>query len=101
MVPSIGKSELLGVKSGNKLTKTLSVSYRGAANTKLAEYGTEFTFAPTDKDGIFFLVGDRTVIPSLDDIDTIEINDDIELDSLDNLDLDNSSTDINGLNLTF
>ena len=101
MVPSIGKSELLGVKSGNKLTKTLSVSYRGAANTKLAEYGTEFTFAPTDKDGIFFLVGDRTMIPSLDDIDTIEINDDIELDSLDNLDLDNSSTDINGIDLTF
>lgn len=101
MVPSIGKSERLGVKSGNKLTKTLAVSYRGAANTKLSEYGTEFTFEPTDKDGIFYLVGDRSIIPSVEDLDAVEINDDIELDSLEDLDLDNSSTDINGLDLTF
>ena len=101
MVPSIGKSERLGVKSGNKLTKTLTVSYRGAANTKLSEYGTEFTFEPTDKEGIFYLIGDRSVLPTVEDLGAVNINDDLELDSLDNLDLDNSSTDISGLDLTF
>lgn len=44
--------------SGNKLTKSLTVACRGAANKELSEYGTEFTLEPHDKkEGLFILVG--------------------------------------------
>lgn len=41
--------------NGNKLTKTNTVSYRGNANTILAEYGSEFDIEE-DNDGIFKLI---------------------------------------------
>lgn len=45
--PIIGKDEAFDEQgTGNKLTKTNSVAYRGKANTILAEYGTEFELVP-------------------------------------------------------
>lgn len=42
MIPVIGKASELG-QSGNKLTKSGSISFRGRANTELAKFGTEFS----------------------------------------------------------
>ena len=41
-VPIIGTDAAFGTKAGNKLTKSNTVSYRGAANEKLAANGTTF-----------------------------------------------------------
>lgn len=98
MAPAIGTSEALGVKAGNKLTQSLTVSYRGSNNEKLAEYGTEFEFVATDKPGVYWLVGDKAILPDPEDLDTVEIDDNIELDSLDNL--VDESIEISGLDLT-
>ena len=56
--------------SGNKLTKSLTVACRGAANKELSEYGTEFTLEPHEKkEGLFILVGnlDAPVMPDGDE----------------------------------
>lgn len=52
-LPIIGKDIAFDEEgSGNKVTKTNTVTYRGKANTVLAEYGTEFEIVPY-KDGIW------------------------------------------------
>jgi hypothetical protein len=43
LLPYIGTDEMLDQEGGNKLTKSGTVSYRGAQNAVLADYGTEFT----------------------------------------------------------
>ena len=62
-VPLIGKDISFDQEgSGNKLTKTNTVAYRGKANTVLAEYGNEFTIQPylegswANSEGIYKLV---------------------------------------------
>lgn len=50
LVPVIGKDDVLGVKSGNKLTKSKTISCRGKAHEKLEEYGTEFKLISLDDD---------------------------------------------------
>ena len=57
--PIIGTDKSFGVKGGNLLTQKLTVSFRGAANTKLATFGSIFTLQPTKDEGIFILVGDK------------------------------------------
>jgi hypothetical protein len=97
-VPVIGQSEAFKVKSGNKLTKSLTVSYRGAANEKLSEFGTNFEFVETETPGIFYLKGDKIVETSEG---AIEIDDSFELDDLEDIDLDlEESTDISTIDLT-
>ena len=51
MTPIIRKDE----EAGNKVTKSNTVTYKGKANTVLAEYGTEFTILPLS-DGVWKLV---------------------------------------------
>lgn len=98
-VPVIGASEAFGVKSGNKLTKGLTVSYRGAANEKLAEYGTNFEFIESEHLGIYYLKGDKIV--STKQENAIEIDDTFELDDLEDIALDlDESTDISTIDLT-
>lgn len=98
-VPVIGASEAFGVKSGNKLTKGLTVSYRGAANEKLAEYGTNFEFIESEHPGIYYLKGDKVV--STKQENAIEIDDTFELDDLEDIALDlDESTDISTIDLT-
>lgn len=81
--PVIGTDSAFNSKSGNKLTKSNTVSYRGKANEKLAEYGTTFTLEPTEDEGIYFMVGDQTpkeiVVPD----EIIDIEDELDMIELD------------------
>lgn len=55
-VPTIGKDVDQGAEgTGNKLTKTNTLAYRGKANTILAEYGTEFGIEEY-KEGIWKMI---------------------------------------------
>lgn len=65
LVPVIGKDEVFGCKSGNKLTKNKTVSCRGKANTKLAEHGTEFKLIPLNNDT--FIMDGGVDIPYVED----------------------------------
>ena len=56
MIPIIGKDVSFDEEgSGNKVTKTNTVTYRGKANDVLAELGVEFTLSPHDE-GIWKLI---------------------------------------------
>lgn len=88
-VPVIGTDAAFGTKGGNKLTKTNTVSFRGSANEKLAEYGSVFKLEPSEDEGIFYLIGDKMNKP-VDD-EAIDIEDELDLDSLEELDIDDSS----------
>lgn len=58
--PIIGKDTAWGTKSGNKLTKSLTVSCRGNANSLLSEYGDTFSITPWQgHEGLFVLVGNK------------------------------------------
>ena len=89
-VPIIGTDAAFGTKAGNKLTKSNTVSYRGAANDKLAAYGTVFRLEPTKNEGIYYLVGDKepekTKVPD----EIINIENELDIEMLDNIDLDNT-----------
>lgn len=92
-IPVIGTGRAFGKdESGNKLTKTNTVSFRGAANDKLAGFGTIFKLEPTETPGVFYLKGDKepseTKVPEelvnideeLNVLDSIEIDDDVDFD---------------------
>ena len=75
LYPVIGTEESFGTSCGNKLTKAWTVSYRGKANDRLAEYGNVFNVTPLkDSPGLFVLMGNAEVetggIP--DEIEIIE-----------------------------
>jgi hypothetical protein len=95
-IPVIGSNEAFGVSGGNKLTKTNTISFRGAANAKLAEFGTIFKLEPSEDEGIFYLIGDKPAITSDDEID---INSELDIDSLEDIDLENTK-DLDGFNFT-
>ena len=88
-VPVIGTDAAFGTKGGNKLTKTNTVSFRGSANEKLAEYGSVFKLEPSEDEGIFYLIGDKMNKPIEDE--AIDIEGELDLDSLEELDIDDSS----------
>ena len=87
--PVIGTDAAFGTKGGNKLTKTNTVSFRGSANEKLAEYGSVFKLEPSEDEGIFYLIGDKMNKPIEDE--AIDIEGELDLDSLEELDIDDSS----------
>lgn len=87
-VPVIGTDSAFGTKSGNRLTKTNTVSFRGSANDKLSEFGTTFKLEPSEDEGIFYMIGDKMNNPVPED--TIDIESELDLDSLDNLDIEDS-----------
>ena len=88
-VPVIGTDAAFNTKGGNKLTKTNTVSFRGSANDKLAEYGSVFKLEPSEDEGIFYLIGDKMNKPIEDE--AIDIEGELDLDSLEELDIDDSS----------
>jgi hypothetical protein len=88
-VPVIGTDAAFGTKGGNKLTKTNTVSFRGSANEKLAEYGTVFKLEASEDEGIFYLIGNK-MNKSVED-EAIDIEGELDLDSLEELDIDDSS----------
>lgn len=87
-VPVIGTDKSFGTKGGNKITQKLTVSYRGAANEKLSTFGTVFKLEPTDKEGIFYLIGDKepeiTKVPE----EITNIESDLDINILDELDIE-------------
>lgn len=87
-VPVIGTDAAFGTKGGNKLTKTNTVSFRGSANDKLAEFGTTFKLEPSEDDGIFYLIGDKLNNPIPEE--TIDIESELDIDALEALDIDES-----------
>lgn len=116
MIPIIGTSEAFGTKTGNKLTKSLTVACRGKAHEELAKYGSEFILMehPT-KEGLFVLKGDST--PESDDMDgddnfampddiqdepkpAVVTDDDLNLDGLLGEDETNIADDVNSLDFT-
>lgn len=57
MIPIIGKDIAFDEEgTGNKVTKSNTVTYKGKANTILAEHGSEFTLIPYDKENIWKLI---------------------------------------------
>ena len=86
LVPVVGTDAAFGTKAGNKLTKTNTVSYRGAANDKLAAYGTVFKLEPTEEDGIFYMVGDKNPVEPEAPKELVDIESELEVPSLDDLD---------------
>ena len=86
LVPVIGTDAAFGTKAGNKLTKTNTVSYRGAANDKLAAYGTVFRLEPTEEEGIFYMVGDKNPIEPEGPKEVVDIESELDIPSLDDLD---------------
>ena len=98
-IPAIGASSAFNLKAGNKLTKGLTVSYRGAANEKLAEFGKNFELVESENPGIFYLKGDKIIVAKEEN--AMEIDDSFELDDLEDIQLDlNESTDISTIDLT-
>lgn len=87
-VPIIGTDAAFGTKSGNKLTKSNTVSYRGAANEKLSAYGTTFKLEPTEDKGIYYLVGDKVQESNPVPKEIIDIENELDLEALDNLNID-------------
>lgn len=87
-VPVIGTDAAFGTKGGNKLTKTNTVSFRGSANDKLAEFGATFKLEPSEDEGIFYLIGDKVNNPIPDD--AIDIESELDIDALEALDIDDS-----------
>lgn len=54
--PVIGLDEVFGTHSGNRLTQSLTVAFRGNKNNELSKFGKEFTIiAHPNKDGLFVL----------------------------------------------
>ena len=87
-VPIIGTDAAFGTKSGNKLTKSNTVSYRGAANEKLSAYGTTFKLEPTEDKGIYYLVGDKVQEENSVPDEIIDIENELDIEALDNLNID-------------
>ena len=81
-VPIIGTDAAFGTKAGNKLTKSNTVSYRGAANEKLSAYGTVFRLEPTKNEGIYYLVGDKEPEEEKVPDEIINIETELEIEDL-------------------
>lgn len=78
--PIIGPSSIWKSNSGNKLTKSGTVSYRGQNNIVLSEYGNIFTLTPwKGHEGLFVLMGNEPV-PEIIQDDNVEVPTDSELE---------------------
>lgn len=77
--PIIGKNTTWGFGSGNKLTKSLTVSCRGNANSVLSEYGDTFSMVEwKGHEGLFILIGNNDRV---NQDDNVEIKEDVDDDS--------------------
>lgn len=97
-VPVIAKSATFGTSGGNKLTKSNTVSYRGKANDKLSEYGSEFKLSKKDE-GIYILIGDKTPDEEVKTTDTnIVVTEPEDLHIIEDLEAVDLSEDLEGNN---
>lgn len=99
-VPIIGTDSAFGTKGGNKLSKSNTVSYRGAANEKLATYGTTFKLEPTSNEGIYYLVGDAEPEEIKVPDEIVNIEDELDIDSLDDINLNLDDTELSNFDFT-
>ena len=93
-VPIIGTDTAFGTKSGNKLTQSNTVSYRGSANEKLSAYGTTFKLEPTEDEGIYYLVGDKVQEEISIPDEIIDIENELDIESLDDINIDEDDKDL-------
>lgn len=98
--PIIGKDTIWKTKSGNKLTKQLSVSCRGTANSLLSEFGNIFNLTKwKGHEGLYLMLGNKD-FESSEDIDITESEEpqtDIQEDSFENIDIDENDFELNDL----
>ena len=99
-VPIIGTDSAFGTKGGNKLLKRNTVSYRGAANEKLATYGTTFKLEPTSNEGIYYLVGDAEPEEIKVPDEIVNIEDELDIDTLDDINLNLDDTELSNFDFT-
>jgi hypothetical protein len=97
-VPVIGTDEAFGTKGGNKLTKTNTISFRGASNEKLSEFGTTFKLEPSEDKGIFYMIGDKISDPIPED--SIDIESELDIDALDDINIDDDGVDLEKFDFT-
>lgn len=98
-VPIIGSSRSWKSTSGNKLTKSLTVSCRGIANNVLSEYGNEFSLVPYE-DGLYQMVGNKE-LPIQED-ENVEVTESPEVeDDLTELEEDPSTFEITDIDFNF
>lgn len=57
--PIIGSDLNFGTQTGNRLTKSLTISCKGDKYNKLSSYGDTFKLESTDKVGIFKMIGNK------------------------------------------
>lgn len=91
MIPLIGKDIAFDEEgTGNKVTKSNTITYKGKANTILAAVGNEFTISPY-KDGIWKLISKNIPLmkPAMSLEEAIEATDNVDLDLLVDTDDDN------------
>lgn len=87
---------MMQAESGNRLTKTYTISCRGSKHDNLAEYGDKFEVVPSDRAGFFKLIGNAE---KEDDI--VDVPEEItNLEEL-NMGIDDSETDIDDFDLNF
>lgn len=97
-IPVIGTDEAFGTKGGNKLTKTNTISFRGASNEKLSEFGTTFKLEPSEDKGIFYMIGDKISNPIPED--SIDIESELDIDSLEDINIDDDGIDLEKFDFT-
>lgn len=99
LVPCIGTDSAFKTKGGNILSGKNTVRYSGANNTKLASYGTTFKMEPTEKEGIYWLIGDK--MPEEKEVpkELVNIESELDLTDLDNIE-ECDSTEVSSLNFT-
>lgn len=97
-IPVIGTDEAFGTKGGNKLTKTNTISFRGASNEKLSEFGTTFKLEPSEDKGIFYMIGDKISNPIPED--SIDIESELDIDSLDDININDDGIDLEKFDFT-
>lgn len=88
--PIIGSNIAWGSSNGNKLTKSLTVSCRGNANSLLSEFGDTFTFAPWQgHNNLFILIGnkDRDIIEdnNIEVTESAEVTEDIPTEEIEDI----------------
>ena len=100
--PIICKDTAWGTKSGNKLTKSLTVSCRGNANSLLSEYGDTFSITPWQgHEGLFVLVGNKDRATPDENVEVTEDeNPENDLEAIQDA-IDDTDYEINNMTFNF
>lgn len=84
ITPIIGKDDIWGTKSGNRITQSLTVSYRGNKHDELARYGSVFTLEPhPNTEGLFILNSGEELEELQGDENIDDLIEDADLEAID------------------